>query len=122
MTANAGSIENSRISSFSNNKVFTRRENKVILQAYNKVTSHCKNKVRVQMARPNEKLAEALKALKRLQGKYNGVIESGDLKDAHRAILVTEGFLRPVIKGWYSCQTEKCLYGRLGTCKRGERH
>lgn len=55
------------------------------------------------MARPNEKLAEALKALKRLQAKYNGVIESGDLKDAHRAILVNEGFLRPVIKGWYVC-------------------
>lgn len=55
------------------------------------------------MARPNEKLAEALRALKRLQAKQNGVIESGDLKDAHRIILVDEGFLRQVMKGWYVC-------------------
>jgi hypothetical protein len=34
------------------------------------------------MAKPNEKLADALRALKRLQGKYNGVIESGDITKA----------------------------------------
>lgn len=55
------------------------------------------------MARPNEKLAEALRALKRIQAKHKGVIESGDLKDAHRVILVDEGFLRQVMKGWYVC-------------------
>lgn len=55
------------------------------------------------MTKPNEKLAEALKALKRLQAKHNGAIESGDLKDAHRVILVDEGFLRQVMKGWYVC-------------------
>jgi fido (protein-threonine AMPylation protein) len=55
------------------------------------------------MAKPNEKLADALRALKRLQGKYNGVIESGDLKETQRIILVEEGFLRPVMKGWYFC-------------------
>ena len=55
------------------------------------------------MAKPNQKLAEALKALKRLQDKHNGVVESGDLKEAHRAILVEEGFLRQVMKGWYIC-------------------
>lgn len=55
------------------------------------------------MAKPNEKLAEALRALKKLQDKHNGVIESNDLKEAHRSILVGEGFLRPVMKGWYVC-------------------
>ncbi|MDP2751184.1 MAG: hypothetical protein Q8O31_01055, partial [Rhodocyclaceae bacterium] len=55
------------------------------------------------MAKPNEKLAQALRALKRLQEKNNGVIESGDLKDAHRVILVEEGFLRQIMKGWYVC-------------------
>jgi fido (protein-threonine AMPylation protein) len=62
---------------------------------------HGKNKVGAQMAKPNEKLAEALRTLKRLQDKYNGVIESVDLKDAHRVILVEEGFLRQIMKGWY---------------------
>ena len=47
------------------------------------------------MAKPNEKLADALRALKRLQGKYNGVIESGDITEVQRVILVEEGFLRP---------------------------
>ncbi len=55
------------------------------------------------MAKPNEKLADALRALKRLQGKYNGVIESGDITEVQRVILVEEGFLRPVMKGWYLC-------------------
>lgn len=55
------------------------------------------------MAKPNEKLADALRALKRLQAKHNGVMESGDLKDTHRVILVGEGFLRQVMKGWYVC-------------------
>jgi len=53
--------------------------------------------------KPNEKLAGALRALKRLQDKHNGVIESRDLKEAHRAILVEEGFLRQIMKGWYVC-------------------
>jgi fido (protein-threonine AMPylation protein) len=57
------------------------------------------------MASPNQKLAEALRALKRLQAKQHGAIESGDLKDAHRLILVEEGFLRPVMKGWYVCSS-----------------
>lgn len=50
---------------------------------------------------PKQKLAEALRALKRLQDKHRGVVESGDLAAAQRTILVAEGFLRPVMKGWY---------------------
>ena len=53
--------------------------------------------------KPNQKLAEALKALKRLQDKHRGVIDSGDLKEAQRVLLVEEGFLRFVMKGWYVC-------------------
>lgn len=59
------------------------------------------------MTKPNEKLAEALRALKKLQGKYSGVVESRDLKDAHRAILLDEGFLRQVMKGWYVCSNPR---------------
>lgn len=50
----------------------------------------------------NPTLAAALKTLKRLQEKHNGVIESSDFKHGEqRAILVDTGFLRPVMKGWY---------------------
>ncbi len=59
------------------------------------------------MAKPNQKLAEALKALKKLQGKHGGVIESHDLKEQHRALLVEEGFLRQVMKGWYVCSNPR---------------
>ncbi len=48
-------------------------------------------------------LAAALRALKRLQDKHHGVVESKDLSDEHRAVLTDTGFLRPVIKGWYIC-------------------
>lgn len=52
----------------------------------------------------NPALADALKTLKRLQEKHNGVVESADLKsDEQRAVLIETGFLRPVMKGWYIC-------------------
>jgi len=63
------------------------------------------------MAKPNEKLAEALRALKKLQSKYSGVVESRDLKDAHRVILLDEGFLRQVMKGWYVCSNPRDTKG-----------
>lgn len=54
----------------------------------------------------NSALAAALKTLKRLQEKHNGVVEASDLKeDAQRAVLVDTGFLRPVMKGWYICSS-----------------
>ena len=73
----------------------------------NKVILHGQNKVGERMAKPNEKLVEALRALKRLQVKHDGVIESGDLKDPHRVILLEEGFLRQVMKGWYVCSNPR---------------
>lgn len=55
------------------------------------------------MAKPNARLAESLKVLRRFQDKHGGVVESPDLTETHRARLVEAGFLRPVIKGWYIC-------------------
>ena len=51
----------------------------------------------------NPELASALRTLKRLQEKHHGVVESSDLSDEHRLLLVDAGFLRPVMKGWYVC-------------------
>jgi hypothetical protein len=49
------------------------------------------------------KLSEALKNLKKLQDKHHGVIESKDLADSQRALLLKTGFIRSVMKGWYIC-------------------
>ena len=49
------------------------------------------------------KLSESLKALKKLQDKHHGVIESKDLADSQRALLLETGFIRSVMKGWYIC-------------------
>ena len=54
-------------------------------------------------AKGNALLANALRALKRIQDKHHGVVESKDLSDSHRAVLLDTGFLRPVMKGWYLC-------------------
>ena len=52
----------------------------------------------------NPTLAAALKTLKRLQKKHDGVVEASDLKDDQQRILLVEtGFLQPVMKGWYIC-------------------
>src|SRR5476649_455835 len=51
----------------------------------------------------SEKLAAALIALKKLEHKNKGVVESKDLRNEQRTILVSTGFLRRVIKGWYIC-------------------
>ncbi|MET0264396.1 MAG: Fic family protein [Duganella sp.] len=48
-------------------------------------------------------LADALRALKQLQDKHHGVVESKDIADGHRIVLLEAGFLRPVMKGWYIC-------------------
>ena len=54
----------------------------------------------------NPTLTAALKTLRRLQEKHNGVVEASDFKDdAQRAVLVDTGFLRPVMKGWYICSS-----------------
>ncbi len=40
-------------------------------------------------------------AFKRMQDKHHGVLESKDITDDHRSLLLDAGFIRPVIKGWY---------------------
>lgn len=55
----------------------------------------------------NDKLVSALRVLKKLQDKHHGVVASADLAEAHRAVLVDMGFLRPVSKGWYVCSNPK---------------
>lgn len=63
------------------------------------------------MAKVHQNLAEALRMLKRLQLRQGGVFRAGELKDAYRVLLVEEGFLLPVIKGWYICAHSR---GRQG--------
>ena len=53
------------------------------------------------MATPQERLAESLEALHRLQGRGAVAIRSGDLSRTHRERLLGSGFLKEVIKGWY---------------------
>jgi hypothetical protein len=53
------------------------------------------------MATPQEKLAESLDVLKKLQDRGTVVIRATDLSRAHRERLLRNGFLQEVIKGWY---------------------
>jgi len=53
------------------------------------------------MATPQEKLAEALEALKALQDGGTVAIRSTDLSRLHRERLLKNGFLQEVMKGWY---------------------
>ena len=53
------------------------------------------------MATPQEKLADALEALKVLQNKEQIAIKSSDLVRDHRERLLKAGFITPVMKGWY---------------------
>lgn len=53
------------------------------------------------MASPSEKLAESLEVLHQLQSEGRAAIRARDITRTHRERLVTNGFLREVIKGWY---------------------
>ena len=52
------------------------------------------------MAKPHEKLAESLAILKALQEGGRRIFKSDELSRVHRERLMTNGFLRDVIKGW----------------------
>lgn len=56
-------------------------------------------------------MAAALRVLQRLQDKHQGVVESKDLSDEYRDLLVATGFLKPVLKGWFVCGNPKDLPG-----------
>ena len=53
------------------------------------------------MASPQEKLARSLEALKTLQDQGKSAIRAKDLSRTHREILLKNGFLQMVMKGWY---------------------
>lgn len=53
------------------------------------------------MATPQEKLAESLEALHKLQAQGGVAIRSADLSRTDRERLVENGFLQEVMKGWY---------------------
>src|SRR3990172_319289 len=53
------------------------------------------------MATPQEKLAESLEALRKLQDRSVVAIRAADLSRAHRERLLKNGFLQEVMKGWY---------------------
>ena len=53
------------------------------------------------MASPREKFVAALKTLKEIQDKGIVAIYTSDLSASHRSILVKNGFLIEVSKGWY---------------------
>lgn len=53
------------------------------------------------MTTPQERLAESLEALHKLQGRGIVAIRSADLSRTHRERLLSSGFLKEVIKGWY---------------------
>lgn len=53
------------------------------------------------MASPSDKLAESLAALKTLQDSGRIAIRSDDLSRTHRERLLSGGFIREVMKGWY---------------------
>ena len=53
------------------------------------------------MATPQEKLAEALEALKELQNRGVVTIQTNKLTRLHRERLLKNGFIQEVMKGWY---------------------
>ena len=53
------------------------------------------------MATPNEKLAESLTRLQVLQRSGKQVLRSADLTRTHLTRLTNNGYLKPIIKGWY---------------------
>lgn len=53
------------------------------------------------MAKINEKLAQSLIELKKLQDRGVFIIQSKNLSRTHRTRLIKNGFLQEVIKGWY---------------------
>jgi hypothetical protein len=54
------------------------------------------------MAQPSEKLAVSLSALKELQDKGAVAIRTSHLSRTHRQRLLKAGFIREVMKGWYT--------------------
>jgi len=87
------------------NKIAIARLNKIVFARDDKkVIARLKRKVNIQidMATLQERLAESLKELQKLQNK-NGlaVIKSANISRTHLGRLVKNGFIQEVMKGWY---------------------
>ena len=54
------------------------------------------------MASPQEKLAESLQVLRELQERGAIAVRSADLSRTHRERLFKNGFLKEVMRGWYT--------------------
>lgn len=54
------------------------------------------------MAQSSEKLADSLSALKKIQDQGIVAIRTGQLSRTHRQRLLNAGFIREVMKGWYT--------------------
>jgi hypothetical protein len=57
--------------------------------------------IEMNMASPSEKLAESLEVLRKLQNNGIIAIQPSNLSRTHRERLLKNGFLQPVMKGWY---------------------
>jgi len=53
------------------------------------------------MARPLDKLADSLAALKAIQDRGLVAIPAAELSRTHRERLLKGGFIQPVMRGWY---------------------
>jgi fido (protein-threonine AMPylation protein) len=63
------------------------------------------------MPKPNEKLAESLAALQKLQSAGRRVFRSGELTRTHRERLLRNGFLQEVMKGWLISSSPRARAG-----------
>ena len=64
------------------------------------------------MATPQEKLADALEALRALQSGGVTAIRASQLRSAQLRLLLAQGFLRRVMRGWYIASRPEAHIGR----------
>jgi len=67
------------------------------------------------MVTPNEKLAESLTKLQVLQRSGKQVLRSADLTRTHLTRLTNNGYLKPILKGWYMSARPDALDGDTTT-------
>lgn len=63
------------------------------------------------MATPSEKLADSLAQLREIQSAGSRIVRSADISRGHRDRLVRNGFLSPIIRGWYVSTNPDTLDG-----------
>jgi hypothetical protein len=67
------------------------------------------------MPPPQERLANALDALHKLQARKRTAIRSDNLSRIQRELLLKQGFLREVMKGWYIATFPETSHGESST-------